>query len=119
MTLDDLKLFVESRLTKTEIKAFGFDLRRRDSWETLADRCQEYAAAAMGIATKATQTGYAVLLPCLWGILWLCCLTFHAGQALAQWWRSAPTKASDSAAAILVRHQDSRLSSTVMIGGAQ
>jgi hypothetical protein len=116
MQLTEIKAFVQSHLTATEIKAFGYDLRRRDSWETLADRCREYAAATMEQATVAAQTAYAVLLPCLWGLLWLGCLTFHAGQAVAGWWHSAPAKATDSTVLILSRYQDSRLSSTVTIG---
>jgi hypothetical protein len=116
MQLTEIKAFVQSHLTATEIKAFGYDLRRRDSWETLADRCREYAAAAMDFTTEVTQTTAAVLLPCLWGLLWLVCLTFHAGQAVAEWWHSAPAKATDTTTVILSRYQDSRLSSTVTIG---
>jgi hypothetical protein len=41
-------------------------------------------------ATVATQIAYAVFAPIAWGILWFCCLTFHAWQALAEWWHSAP-----------------------------
>lgn len=58
----------------------------------------------------------AVLLPLAWGILWLVCLTFHSGQAVAEWWRSAPAQATDTTAAILSRYQDARLSSVVTIG---
>jgi hypothetical protein len=117
MNLQAIKSFVKAHLTETEIRAFGYDLRTREAWETLADRCREYAAAAMDLAATAAQTAYAVLLPCLWGLLWFACLTFHAGQAVAGWWHSAPTQATDSTAAILSRYQDARLSSTVTIGG--
>jgi hypothetical protein len=97
MQLPEIKAFVQAHLTETEIKAFGYDLRRRESWETLADRCREYAAAAIDIATVATQTAYAVLVPLMWGLLWLACLTYHAGQAVAAWWHSAPAQATDTA----------------------
>jgi hypothetical protein len=115
MRLTELKAFVQAHLTQTEIRAFGYDLRRRDSWETLADRCREYAAAALDIATEATQTAYAVLVPLMWGLLWFGCLTYHAGQAVADWWHTAPAKATDSTAAIVARYQDGRLSSTATI----
>jgi hypothetical protein len=96
MQLTEIKAYVQSHLTQTEIKAFGYDLRRRDSWELLADRCRELAAAALDIATEATQIAYAVLVPVMWGWLWFGCLCYHAGEALAQWWYSAPAKATDS-----------------------
>jgi hypothetical protein len=97
MQLQEIKSFVKTHLTQTEIKAFGYDLRTREAWETLADRCREYAAAAMNVATEATQTAYAVLVPLVWGLLWFGCLCYHAGQAVADWWHSAPTKATDTA----------------------
>lgn len=51
MNLSELKSMVRSHLTELEIKAFGYDLRRRESWEALADRCKEYAAAKLEQAT--------------------------------------------------------------------
>lgn len=58
MNLAELKSFVKSHLSDLEIKAFGYDLRRKDSWEALADRCKEYAAAKLEQATEAAA-GYA------------------------------------------------------------
>lgn len=58
MQLTELKAFVKSHLSDLEIKAFGYDLRRRESWEALADRCKEYAAAKMQQVTEVTA-GYA------------------------------------------------------------
>jgi hypothetical protein len=55
MQLTELKAFVKSHLTESEIKAFGYDLRTRESWETLADRCKEYAAAKLEQAKEATK----------------------------------------------------------------
>jgi hypothetical protein len=101
---------------------FG-DLRLKATWQAALDRCGEFIAVAVDAvpvvieqATEAAQTAYAVLTPIAWGILWLVCLTFHAGQAIADWWHSAPAQATDTTAAILSRYQDSRLSSTVTIG---
>jgi hypothetical protein len=101
---------------------FG-DLRFKSTWQAALDRCSEFIAAVVDAApvvieqaTEATQTAYAVLVPLMWGLLWFGCLTFHAGQALTQWWHTAPAKASDSTAAILARYQDARLSSTATIG---
>jgi hypothetical protein len=67
------------------------------------------------IAAEATQTAYALLAPIAWGLLWLACLTYHAGQAVADWWHSAPAQATDTTTVILSRYQDARLSSTVSI----
>lgn len=50
MQLNKIKSFVRSNLKETEIRAFGLDLRRRDSWELLYDRCKEYAVAAKEVA---------------------------------------------------------------------
>jgi hypothetical protein len=63
----------------------------------------------------AAQYIAAVILPLLWAILWLACLTFHAGQAVAEWWHSAPTQATDTTDLILAKFQDGRFSSTISI----
>jgi hypothetical protein len=52
MQLIDLKTFVRSILTEPQIKAFGYDLRTREAWEVLADRCREDAAAAAEVAAE-------------------------------------------------------------------
>ena len=65
----------------------------------------------------ATQYTAAIILPILWAILWLACLTYHAGQAVAEWWYFAPTQALESTDLILAKYRDSRLSSTISIGG--
>lgn len=110
---------ITSEWVRTE---FG-DLRLKATWQAAYDRCQEFIAAAVDAApvvieqaTEAAQTAYAVLAPIAWGILWLACLSYHAGEALAEWWRSAPATATDSTEAILSRFRDARLSSTVSIG---
>ena len=45
MTLNEIKTMVRSYLTEVEIKTFGYDLRTREAWETLADRLSETIAA--------------------------------------------------------------------------
>ncbi len=101
---------------------FG-DLRLKATWQAAYNRCSEFIAVAVDAApvvieqvTVAAQIAVAVVVPCLWAVLWLACLAYHAGQAVADWWHSAPAKATDTTAAILARYQDSRLSSTVTIG---
>jgi hypothetical protein len=54
MNLSELKSMVRSHLNPDEIKAFGYDLRRRESWEALADRCREFAAAKLEQAIETT-----------------------------------------------------------------
>lgn len=55
MQLTEIKTFVRSHLTEVEIKTFGYDLRRRESWEALADRCKEYAAGKLEQAAEAAK----------------------------------------------------------------
>lgn len=110
-------------VTADWVKSNFGDLRLKATWQAALDRASEFIAVAVDAApvvieqvTVAAQIAVAVVVPCLWAVLWLACFTYHTGQAVADWWHSTPTKATDSTAAILARYQDSRLSSTVKIG---
>jgi hypothetical protein len=101
---------------------FG-DLRLKATWQAALDLCGEFIAAVVDAApvvieqaTVAAQITIAVVVPCLWAVLWLACFAYHTKQAVADWWYATPAKATDTTAAILSRYQDSRLSSTVTIG---
>lgn len=63
MQLANLKTFVRSILTESEIRAFGLDLRQRESWEVLADRCKEYAAAAQDMAQESAEVVQEIATP--------------------------------------------------------
>jgi hypothetical protein len=63
MNLAEIKTFVRSILTESEIRAFGLDLRQRDSWEVLADRCKEYAAAAQDMAQESAEVVQEIATP--------------------------------------------------------
>jgi hypothetical protein len=132
MQLTTLKTTVLSipGITADWVKSEFGDLRLKATWQAALDRCSEFIAAAVDAApvvieqvTEAVQTAYAVFAPIAWGILWLCCLTFHAVQAIAAWWHSAPAQATDpiferyhAADRLLVKYQDERLSGVVTIG---
>jgi hypothetical protein len=125
MQLSEIKINVLAipGITAEWVKSEFGDLRLKATWQAALDRCSEFIAAVVDAApvvieqaTEATQTAYAVIAPIAWGILWLACLCYLAGQAVAQWWHTAPAKASDGTAAILAQFRDGRLSSTVTIG---
>jgi hypothetical protein len=125
MQLIELKSTVLSipGITTEWVRSNFGDLRRRDTWEAALDRCSEFIAAAVDAApvvieqvTEAAQIAYAVFTPIAWGILWFACLCYHAGQAVADWWHTAPATATDTTDLVLARFRDSRLSSVVPIG---
>jgi hypothetical protein len=110
-------------ITAEWVRAEFGDLRLKATWQAALDRCGEFIAAVVDAApvvseqaTVAAQITVAVVVPCLWAVLWLACFAYHTGQAVADWWHSTPSKATDSQRVILSRFQDSRLSSTITIG---
>jgi hypothetical protein len=60
MQLNAIKSFVRSTLSEAEIRTFGLDLRQRDAWELLYDRCKEYAVAAQEVAAETAAQVYEV-----------------------------------------------------------
>lgn len=117
MTIAQLKTAVLSiaGITTEWVRSEFGDLRLKATWQAAYDRTREFVAVAVDRAVTAAQYAVALLVPCLWAVLWFGCLCYHTGEALAGWWHSAPSKATDSTAVVLSRFQDARLSSTVSI----
>jgi hypothetical protein len=63
MNLTEIKTFVRNCLTEGQIKAFGYDLRTREAWETLADRCKEYAIATIESTRPSAEAVYDSFTP--------------------------------------------------------
>jgi hypothetical protein len=115
MRLSEIQTVIQLRIAIAESKAHALALRCQEITGDITDRSLDFADSIKPHIIHSAQATYAVLAPIAWGILWLCCLTFHSGQAVADWWHSAPVKATDSTAAILAKYQDARLSSVVSI----
>jgi hypothetical protein len=122
MTLAELKTAVRAQFDGNHETAnqwvqknFG-DNRLKATWQDAYDRCQEFiAAAADAVAPVAADTWNAITTAIYWFIVAMF-FVYFAGQALRQWWDSAPVpRAKVSADAWLESRRDPLLSSTVKI----
>lgn len=94
---------------------FG-DLRRRETWEAACDRCGEFIAAAADVAIPAAKTAVNAIATAIYWFIVAMFFVYFAGQALRQWWDSAPVdQAKVSADDWLESRRDPLLSSTVKI----
>jgi hypothetical protein len=122
MTLAELKTAVRAQFDGNHetanqwVKANFGDLRLKSTWQAAYDRCSEFIAAATDVAIPAAKTAVNAITTAIYWFIVAMFFVYFAGQALRQWWDSAPVpRAKVSADAWLESRRDPLLSSTVKI----
>jgi hypothetical protein len=112
MTLQELKAEVLKHVSADWVRETYGKLTLKSTWQDAYDRLSEICVQVMPVVQAA---GRAIVTAFYWFVV-ACCFVFHAGQAVAEWWATAPTtRARATADDWLAARQHPLLSSTLRI----